>query len=91
MNKRYFEYLFFICFIKYIGDNMRLIDVSDKITYNNGHINGSINIPYDDLINNYRLYLNKNENYILYCKSGKLSKRAYAILSSLGYKVNVLK
>ena len=66
---------------------MKIIDVSDKYTYNNQHLNGSKNIPYDDLINNYRRYLNKTESYYLYCKSGKLSKRATIILSSLGYKV----
>ena len=66
---------------------MKIIDVSDKYTYNNQHLNGSINIPYDDLINNYRRYLNTTESYYLYCKSGKLSKRETIILSSLGYKV----
>ena len=91
MNKRYLKYLFFLFVIKHIGDVMRIIDVSDKYTYNLGHINGSINIPYDELINNYRSYLNKNEKYFLYCKSGKLSKRAVMVLSSLGYKVFVLK
>lgn len=55
------------------------------------HISGSVNIPYDELINNYRKYLNKEDNYYLYCKSGKLSKRAVMILSSLGYKVFILK
>lgn len=69
---------------------MKIIDVSDKYTYASGHINNSINIPYDELLNNYRLYLNKNESYYLYCKSGKLSRRAVAVLSSLGYKVFVL-
>lgn len=66
---------------------MKIIDVSDTYTYKSNHINGSINIPYDELINNYRKYLNKNEKYYLYCKSGKLSKRATIILSSLGYHV----
>ena len=66
---------------------MKIIDVSDKYTYSQNHIQGSINIPYDVLINNYRQYLNKNENYYLYCKSGKLSKRSTMVLSSLGYKV----
>ena len=66
---------------------MKIIDVSDKYTYSQNHIQGSINIPYDVLINNYRQYLNKNENYYLYCKSGKLSKIATMVLSSLGYKV----
>lgn len=70
---------------------MKIIDVSDKYTYNNSHIQNSINIPYDELIINYRFYLNKNEMYYLYCKSGKLSKRAVMILSSLGYNVYDLK
>ena len=69
---------------------MRIIDVSDKYTYAQSHIDGSINIPYDILINNYRQYLNKNDKYYLYCKSGKLSKRATMVLSSLGYKVYYL-
>ena len=71
-----------------LGDIMKIIDVSDRYTYNNSHINGSINIPYDELINNYRKYLNKKEKYYLYCKSGKLSKRASIILSSIGYDTN---
>lgn len=66
---------------------MKIIDVSDSYSYKINHINGSINIPYDELINNYRKYLNKSEKYYLYCKSGKLSKRATIILSSLGYQV----
>lgn len=65
---------------------MKIIDVSDKYTYQMNHISNSINIPYDELLNNYRKYLNKNETYYLYCKSGKLSKRAVIVLSSLGYK-----
>ncbi len=69
---------------------MKIIDVSDKYTFKEYHLNGSINIPYDDLINNYRRYLNKTESYYLYCKSGKLSKRATMILSSLGYKAYYL-
>jgi rhodanese-related sulfurtransferase len=69
---------------------MKIIDVSEKYTYNCGHINGSVNIPYDELINNYRVYLNKNDVYYIYCKSGKLSKRMTMVLSSLGYKVFLL-
>lgn len=69
---------------------MKIIDVSDKYTYQTSHLNGSINIPYDELINNYRKYLNKNDSYYLYCKSGKLSKRATMVLSSLGYNVFTL-
>lgn len=66
---------------------MKIIDVSDKYTYSTSHLPNSINIPYDELLNNYRVYLNKRDRYYLYCKSGKLSKRATMVLSSLGYKV----
>lgn len=74
-----------------MGEIMRIIDVSDKHTYSLGHLDNSINIPYDVLINNYRNYLNKNDSYYLYCKSGKLSKRAVLVLSYLGYNVFLLK
>ena len=74
-----------------MGEITRIIDVSDKYTYSLGHLDNSINIPYDVLINNYRNYLNKNDSYYLYCKSGKLSKRAVLVLSSLGYNVFLLK
>ena len=70
---------------------MKIIDVSGKNEYNNYHIIGSVNIPYDELVNNYRNYLNKKETYYFTCKSGKLSKRAATILSSLGYNAYVLK
>ena len=68
---------------------MKIIDVGSPTLYKNNHINGSINIPYEILINNYRKYLNKNETYYLYCQSGKLSKRAVIILSSIGYNVKL--
>ena len=66
---------------------MIIIDVSEKYIYEQNHIKGSVNIPYTELLNNYRKYLNKKESYYLYCKSGKLSKRAVMVLSSLGYNV----
>ena len=70
---------------------LTIIDVSDKYSYKESHLENSINIPYDELINNYRKYLNKNDRYYLYCKSGKLSKSAVLVLSSLGYNVFLLK
>lgn len=65
--------------------NKIIIDVQDRYYYDLWHYPGSINIPYDDLMNNYRNYLNKNNIYYFYCKSGKLSRRAATILSYLGY------
>lgn len=69
---------------------MKIIDIQDKYSYEKSHINGSINIPYDILLNNYRSYLNKNDTYYIYCKTGKLSKRMVSVLHSLGYKVFLL-
>ena len=66
---------------------MKIIDVSEKYIYEQNHIQGSVNIPYTELLNNYRKYLNKKESYYLYCRSGKLSKRAVMVLSSHGYNV----
>ena len=61
------------------------IDLSDSEEYKKNHINGMINIPYDTLLNNYSKFLNKNDIYVLYCKSGKLSLRLSTMLSYLGY------
>lgn len=66
---------------------VKIIDIQDKYNYQLNHVPGSINIPYDELMNNYRNYLNKNETYYIYCKSGKLSKRVVMVLSYLGYSV----
>lgn len=69
---------------------MKIIDVSSKYDYDKYHLNNSINIPYYLLINNYRSYLNKNDLYYIYCKSGKLSKRVVSVLNALGYNVYLL-
>lgn len=69
---------------------MKIIDIRDKISYKKEHIEGSTNIPYDELLNNYRAYLKKDETYYIYCKSGKLSKRVAAMLGAIGYSVFIL-
>jgi len=67
-----------------------IIDIQDRKEYNLWHYPGSINIPYDELMNNYRNYLNKSDTYYFYCKSGKLAKRVVSILSYLGYDANYI-
>ncbi len=64
-----------------------IIDLQSPVDYNNYHLKGAINIPYDELLNNYRKYLNKKDTYYIYCKSGKLSKRVSTMLDYLGYNV----
>ena len=64
-----------------------IIDLQSKNDYNVNHIKGAINIPYSELLYNYRKYLNKNDLYILYCKKGRLSLKMKTMLSYLGYNV----
>ena len=64
-----------------------IIDLQSKNDYNVNHIKGAINIPYNELLYNYRKYLNKNDLYILYCKKGRLSLKMKTMLSYLGYNV----
>ena len=66
------------------------INVDDKYEYSVYHLPGSINIPYDTLISNYRSLLNKNVKYYINCKNGIKSKRAVTILEYLGYDVVML-
>ena len=68
----------------------KIIDIQDRYNYQTNHYPGAVNIPYDELMNNYKVYLNKYDTYYIYCKSGKLSKRVTMVLSYLGYKVFML-
>ena len=80
------------------GSNLRsmlgkvnIIDVRKNFLYNLGSIPGSRNIPFDFLMNNPEKYLNKNEEYYIYCTQGMESIKVCDKLSKKGYKVvNVL-
>ena len=65
-----------------------LIDVRNKDDYNKKHINGSINIPYNELIFNHSKYLDKSKKYYVICSGGIKSKKAANILSVYGYDVS---
>ncbi len=65
----------------------QIIDVREKVEYNVKHIEGSINIPYNELIFNHNKYLDKNKRYFLICSGGIKSKRATNILTIYGYDV----
>lgn len=76
--------------INNINHKIPIIDVKSSYEYNIKHVPGSINIPYDTLISYHKKYLNKNQKYYLTCSSGKLSKKAASVLTTLGYNVIVL-
>lgn len=68
-----------------------LIDIRDNYTYNLGHIENAINIPFYNLLGNFSHYLDKDKFYILYCDYGKQSKEISDRLNSFGYNTSSIK
>ena len=66
-------------------NNSNIIDVRDNYSYNMGHIEGAVNIPYYKLLGNYSRFLNKYEKYYLYCDYGEQSKEISTRLNLFGY------
>lgn len=64
-----------------------LIDVRDELSYRERHNPLSINIYYDKLLMNHKIYLDKNKKYYIMCDKGRKSKQAARILEFYGYDV----
>lgn len=72
-------------FLNYNRENTILLDVRSEIEFSNGHIEGALNIPLDNLRK--RLgELDKNKEIIAYCQIGLRGYIASRILSQHGYK-----
>ena len=72
-------------------NNPNIIDIRPSLNYNNNHIPGAKNIPYNSLIINPSKYLNQDETYYYYCKSGSSSKGLCQLLQKQGYKaINII-
>lgn len=70
-----------------IIDKVNIVDIRNEQSYNNNHIKGAINIPFEKLIIAPNQYLDPLKKYFLYCRCGLTSSKACQILSNLGYKV----
>lgn len=69
-----------------ISSGAFLIDVRTPEEYRTKHIKGSINIPLDELESRVAtLVKNRNEEIILYCATGKRSRKAAELLVKSGY------
>ena len=64
-----------------------IIDIRNPVLYRYGHIKGAINIEGNLLVNFPEKYINKDNNYYVYCDYGYKSKKCASILQSKGYKV----
>lgn len=64
-----------------------LIDVRSSQEYDEGHINGAINIPiYNIKKEIQKVTNNKEQTIILYCSTGARSRKAKIELEKLGYE-----
>lgn len=61
-----------------------IIDVRTIEEYSDGHIEGAINIPLDNINDIVNLYA-KDKLIMIYCRSGNRSNQAANILDDLGY------
>jgi phage shock protein E len=75
---------------KRIRAGAMLLDVRTPGEYSQGHLQGSVNIPYDQLAARVNeIDQDKDRDIVLYCRSGSRSSLAKRTLESLGY-TNVL-
>ena len=75
--------------LAYQGDKVdTLIDVRTPEEFASGHIDGAINIPYDqiDAKNASVTAINKGRSIVVYCRSGRRSAIARESLQQLGYR-----
>ena len=64
----------------------KIVDVRSPQEYEEGHIDGAINIPLYEINNKFDEIINdKNQEIVLYCLSGQRSKDAYKKVVKLGY------
>lgn len=70
-----------------LPDNISIIDIRNNQSFNNNHIPNAINIPYEKLIVNPSMYLERQKKYYIYCQKGITSKKITSILNQMGYQV----
>lgn len=63
-----------------------LLDVRTKEEYNDGHIEGSINIPLQNIYSVQTAITDLDKPVFVHCLSGGRSAQATSILKAMGYK-----
>ena len=68
-------------------DYFKLLDVRENDEYKEGHIENTLLLSVNNITQKEldKLGLKKDDEIIVYCRSGKRSAKAYEILNSLGY------
>jgi CoA-disulfide reductase len=73
----------------YNNENTQLIDVCSELEFENGHLEGAINIPVDQLRTRIK-ELDRNKQILTYCQIGLRGYIASRILSQNGFNVKNL-
>ncbi|MGZ3865664.1 MAG: rhodanese-like domain-containing protein [Bacteroidia bacterium] len=68
-----------------VKEGALILDVRSKGEFSGGHIQGSVNIPVDQLSSHLNKLKDKNRTIITCCASGMRSASAKSILESSGY------
>lgn len=76
-------------FMAYDKENTTVLDVRTDIEFNNGHVEGAINIPVDNLRERIT-ELDSNKEILVYCQVGLRGYIAARILKHHGFKVRNL-
>ncbi len=73
---------------KYIRETgVVIIDLRSQEEYQEGHIKGAINVPYDEENEEIEMNLPKKYTFILYCERGNVSLQIGRKLSKQGYHI----
>lgn len=79
------------CDLKGLIGKVNIIDIRNSYLYNFSSIPSSKNIPGNFLLMYPEKYMNKNEEYYIYCSAGMKSPKVCSELVNKGYNVvNVL-
>ena len=65
-------------------DAYRVYDVRSPEEYASGHIPGSINIPYDEVLDYFYEIKNSEKPIVIYCRTTKRSTYAASLLANAG-------
>jgi rhodanese-related sulfurtransferase len=72
-------------FAQLVKSGAIILDVRSKGEFESGHIRGALNIPVDQLSNNFSKLKDKSKPIITCCASGMRSASAKSILVNSGY------
>lgn len=70
---------------QFINKGAQLIDVRSTIEFNNGALNGAVNLPINTIQNNIEA-IDQTKPVLLYCRSGQRSGMVQQFLISLGFQ-----